>query len=195
MKRFSKACERNKEPIGDVLADILPDDGLVLEVGSGTGQHAVAFARRFPHIRWQPTDRPGRLDSIRAWRADADLDNLNEPLEFDLFDDAPPVDRADAVVAINVIHIAPADAIAPLFTHADAVLDEGAPVILYGPYRYRDRELEPSNEQFDRHLQARNPESGLRVFEDVDDIAADHGFEHVATKRLPANNDIHWWRR
>lgn len=194
MKQYSKACERNREPIGDVLDDILPDSGTVVEVGSGTGQHAVAFARRFPELRWQPTDRPERLDSIRAWRRDTDLDNLCAPLEFDLFDETPPIDKADAVIAINVIHIAPAQAIERLFFHAARLLSDGAPVILYGPYRYRDRKLEPSNERFDRHLRARDPNSGLRIFENVDRMAAKHGFDHVETRRLPANNDIHWWQ-
>lgn len=195
MKRYSKACERNKEPIGDVLEEVLPDEGTVLEVGSGTGQHAVAFSERFPRIRWQPTNRPGQLDSVRAWRRDAELDNLCAPLPFDLFDDAAPVDEADVVVAINVIHIAPREAVDRLFFYASKLLDDGGLVILYGPYRYRERELEPSNERFDRHLQARDPASGLRVFEEVDEVAKTHGFEHVETRRLPANNDIHWWRR
>ena len=194
-KRYSKACERNREPIGEVLSDILPDEGKVLEIGSGTGQHAVAFANRFPDLTWQPTDRPGFLDSVRAWRDDADLDNLLLPQPFDLFDDTPPVDDADAVIAINVIHIAPAAAVDRLFAHAADVLADGDPVVLYGPYRYRDRPLEASNQRFDRHLQHRNPESGLRTFEDVDETAVDHGFEHIETRRLPANNDIHWWRR
>lgn len=192
-KRFSKACERNRQPIGDALADVLPDEGVVLEVGSGTGQHAVAFADRFPQITWQPADRPGRLDSIEARRDDADLDNLRRPLAFDLFDDRPPVDAADAIIAINVIHIAPEAAVERLFAHASNLLETGDPVILYGPYRYRGRNLESSNERFDRHLQARNPESGIRVFEDVDETARKHGFEHFETRRLPANNDIHWW--
>lgn len=193
-KRYSKACERNKEPIGDVLDEVLPETGLVLEIGSGTGQHAVAFADRFPSLTWQPTDRPGRLDSIRAWRRDADLPNLATPRTFDVFDDEPPVDEADAVVAINVIHIAPPEAIDPLFEHAAGLLDSGDFAVLYGPYRFRDRDLEPSNQQFDRRLRSGPGDRGLRVFEDVDDIASDHGFEHVETRRLPANNDIHWWR-
>lgn len=194
-KRYSKACERNREPIGEILDEILPPEGVVLEVGSGTGQHAAAFARQFPRITWQPTDRPGRLDSIAAWREDADVDNLAAPLEFDLFDDTAPLERADAVVAVNVIHIAPPEAIDRLFAHAADLLDDGDRVILYGPYRYRDRPLEPSNERFDEHLRRRNSESGLRLFEDVDETAASHGFDHIETRRLPANNDIHWWHR
>ena len=193
-KLYSKACERNAQPIGDVLAEVLPECGVVMEVGSGTGQHAVVFARRFSHVTWQPTDRPEHLDSIEAWRHDAAVDNLAAPLAFDLFDTTPPLDEADAVVAINVIHIAPLEAIDPLFAHAATLLSEGDPVVLYGPFRYRHRELEPSNQRFDRLLQSRNPNSGLRVFEEVDEIAASHGFDHVETRRLPANNDIHWWR-
>lgn len=197
MKQFSKACERNKEPIGDVLADVLPDgeEVSVLEVGSGTGQHAVAFARRFPRVLWQPTNPPGQLVSIEAWRRDAGLENVLAPLAFDLFDDEAPVDGADMVVAINVIHIAPFEATRRLFEHAAQLLTPGAPILLYGPYRFRDRPLEPSNERFDAFLQRRNPDSGLRLFEKVDDIAAERGFTHVKTRRLPANNDAIWWVR
>ena len=195
MKQFSKACERNTDPIGDILAELLDvdEEALVLEVGSGTGQHGVAFARRFPHIVWQPTNPPGQLTSVQAWRRDADLDNLRAPRPFDLFDDEPPVERADLVAAINVIHIAPFEATEKLFAHAAQVLSQGSPILLYGPYRYGDRELEPSNEQFDAFLRRRDSESGLRLFEEVDQIARGCGFRHVETRRLPANNDVHWW--
>lgn len=195
MKRYSKACERNQQPIGDRLQDWLADARLVLEVGSGTGQHAVAFARRFPHLTWQPTNPPGQLQSVEAWRRDADLPNLQPALAFDLFNDAPPVDGADAIIAINVIHIAPARALPHLFGHAAALLDSGAPLILYGPYRYDDRPLEPSNERFHQHLKQRHPDMGIRLFEEVDRIASEHGFEHRDTHRLPANNDLHRWIR
>ncbi len=193
MKRYSKACERNQEPIGDVLAEVLAPSATVLEVGSGTGQHAAAFAKRFSGIIWQPTNRPGRLDSIRAWRRDADLENICAPLEFDLFDDNAPIDEADAVMATNVIHIAPWEAVDRLFFHASQVLNPGGLVILYGPYRYEGRPLEPSNERFDQHLRARDPKSGIRLFEEVDEVAQEYGFSHRETRRLPANNDIHWW--
>ncbi len=195
MKRFSKACERNEEPIANHLNTWLADAHVVLEVGSGTGQHAVAFARRFPHLDWQPTNRPDALQSIEAWRRDADLPNVLPPLAFDLFDDAPPIDACDAVVAINVIHIAPENALPHLFEHAAHLLDAGSPLILYGPYRYGDRPLEPSNERFDVHLQQRDPAMGLRTFEEVDALADDAGFEHRDTHRLPANNDLHRWIR
>ncbi len=197
MKQFSKACERNREPIGDVLQKVLPDgeEVTVLEVGSGTGQHGVAFARRFPRILWQPTNRPGRLESIKAWRREADLDNLLPPLCFDLFDESAPVEGADMVVAINVIHIAPFEATKQLFHHAQKLLEPGSPIFLYGPYRFRDRPLELSNERFDGFLQRRDPKSGLRLFEEVDQIADEHGFTHVETRRLPANNDAIWWVR
>lgn len=197
MKQYSKACERNQQPIGDVLEEVLPDaqEITVLEVGSGTGQHGVAFCRRFPHIRWQPTNRPGRLSSIEAWREDADCHNLLEPLAFDLFDEEPPVERADMVVAFNVIHIAPFEATKRLFYHAAELLEPGAHVLLYGPYRFRDRELEASNERFDEFLRNRDPQSGIRTFEEVDAIACAQGFTHVQTRRLPANNDAIWWIR
>jgi len=195
MKQYSEACRRNEQPIAALLDEVLPDQSLILEIGSGTGQHGVAFSQRFPNFTWQPTDQPGHLKSIEAWRAEADLPNLNKALAFDLFEPDPPISRADAVVAINVIHIAPATATELLFSHAAALLDSGSPVILYGPYRYENRLLEESNKSFDSFLRRRDPESGLRVFEDVDEIARQFDFEHCGTRRLPANNDAHWWRK
>lgn len=197
MKQYSEACKRNEEPIAEVLQEVLPEEGrpLVLEVGSGTGQHSVAFARRFDHLLWQPTNPPGQLASPRAWWKEAGLENLLEPVAFDLFEEEPPVDRADLVVAINVIHIAPFAATRRLFEHAAQVLERGSPVLLYGPYRYADRGLEASNRRFDEFLRARDPRSGLRLFEEVDEIAGACGFCHRESTRLPANNDLHRWER
>jgi cyclopropane fatty-acyl-phospholipid synthase-like methyltransferase len=194
-KQFSSACERNREPILSVLDDILADAERVLEIGSGTGQHAAYFARHLSHLQWQPTNRPGRLDSIRAWRQDAELPNLAEPLELDLFDDQWSVEPVDAVVAINVIHIAPWPATERLFEHASNLLSQGGLVYLYGPFRYTDRPLEPSNERFDEWLEERDPNSGIRQFEEVDALAKEHGFELVEDRAMPANNRSIWWQR
>lgn len=194
MKRFSDACRRNREPILEVLRDVLPEEGFVFEVGSGTGQHAAYFGSQLPELEWQPSDRDPDRDSIVAWRDDAGVGNVRDPVEFDLFDEEPPVERADAVVCINTIHIAPWEATSRLFEHAADLLSEGAPIFLYGPFRYRDRQLEESNQKFDRFLQQRNPESGLRYFEKVDAAARDAGFRHEGDVAMPANNRSIWWR-
>lgn len=194
MKRYSEACERNKNPILDVLSDHLDDGDRVLEIGSGTGQHAVYFAHELP-VDWQPADRPGHTDSVRARWRDSDLDSLREPVELDIFDDEWDVGPFDALVAVNVLHIAPDTAIEPLFDHADDVLADEAVLYVYGPFKYRDRELEPSNQRFDRALQARDPDQGLRYAGDVVDAAEARGFEFVEDRGMPANNRSLVWKR
>lgn len=188
--RHSEACERNKQPIREVLSDYLPSEGRVLEIGCGTGQHAVYFAEQFPDIRWRPADRAGRLGSVRARRSQSDLDNLEEPATLDLFDEKWSVGSVDAVVAINVLHIAPWAATERLFGHAEDVLDRDGTelVYVYGPFRYRDRPLEPSNQRFDQSLRARDSEMGLRYAGDVADEARKHGFELAEDRAMPANN-------
>lgn len=194
-RRHSPACARNTQPIGDQLARLLPQRGVVLEIGAGTGEHAVAFARRFSTVTWQPVDRPGHLDSIEAWRREADLPNLRPALAFDLFAPHPPVPAADAVFCANVLHIAPPEATAALFRHAAALLPHGATLIVYGPFRYRDRPLEPSNAAFDLSLRSRDPQMGLRYAEDVDAAAGAHGLALGEDIAMPANNRLRWWSR
>jgi SAM-dependent methyltransferase len=194
-KRFSEACERNRDPIADVLSTILPEHGLVWEIGAGTGQHAVHFAQRFKQLRWQPTDRPEWLAGIESWRADAELPNLLEPLRFDLFDAEPPVPAADVVIAINVLHIAPAAASRELFRHAAQVLPQDGMLFVYGPFRDPTRPLEPSNAAFDAMLRARDPASGLRDVAQLDADARAAGFVLQADVAMPANNRSRWWRR
>lgn len=191
---FSDSCERNREPILEVLREILPETGLVLEVGCGTGQHAAFFGAELPELRWQPTDRDDRAHrSVRGWARHHDADNVLPPRVFDLFDE-PPVDSADALVCINTIHIAPWEATARLFEHASSVLSAAAPLVLYGPFRYEHRPLEPSNVRFDQWLKKRDPRSGIRTYEEVDAIARQHGFEPDGDRAMPANNRTVWWR-
>jgi SAM-dependent methyltransferase len=195
MKQFSPSCERNKEPILAVLRDILTAPGLVLEIGSGSGQHAVHFARGLPHLAWQPTDVAGNLPSIAAWRAEAGLPNLREPLALDLFAEDWPVRQAQAVVCINTIHIVSWQGVERLFAAAGRVLAPGGILYVYGPYRYADRPLEPSNEEFDHWLKARDPVSGVRLFEDVDRLAGQHGLALAGDRAMPANNRSLWWQK
>jgi len=191
--RYAEACERNKGPILEVLREVFTEAGVVLEIGSGTGQHAAWFARHLPHLQWQPTDRAGELDSAGAWHAHARLDNLRSPRVLDLLAGPWPLDSARYVVSINVLHIAPAAAAPRLFAGAARVLPAGGLVCLYGPFRYRARELEPSNDNFDRWLRARDPASGLREFEWVDEQARASGFRLVEDRAMPANNRAGWW--
>ncbi len=195
-KSYSPAYERNREPIAAVLDQLVFDGASVLEVGSGSGQHAVDFARRFATAGWQPTDRPGGLDSIRSWRDDAALANLAPPLALDLTQSQSwPAGPFDLVVAINVIHIAPWPATAQLFRLAAQVCEVGGRIFLYGPFRYRDRPFEPSNAAFDAQLRSNGSESGIRCYQDVDECARQAGFEAQGDQTMPANNRALWWRK
>lgn len=187
MKKLAPATERNREPIRQVLAGVLPPAGLVLEVAAGTGEHAVYFARAFPALQWQPTNPdPDSRASITAWRDEAGLANLRAPLPLDV--EAPwPVERADAVVCIDVIHIAPWSATLALLAGAARVLAAGAPLVLYGPYRI-DGATAPSNLEFERWLHGRDPRYGVRELREVEAAAAAVGFGPAAIDALPANN-------
>jgi SAM-dependent methyltransferase len=181
--------QRNRRPIIDVLRRTLPDVGLVLEVASGTGEHALAFARAFPYLLWQPTDAdPVALRSVEAWRTADSAPNLMAPAHLDAAGDNWPVQEAQAVLCINMVHISPWAATVGLLAGAGRVLDGGAPLYLYGPYRQQGVETAPSNEEFDRSLQARNPEWGLRNLEDVAAEAERHGLALDAVVPMPANN-------
>ncbi len=193
MKRYSESCERNTPFILEVLKKHLPDSGLILEIGCGTGQHAVAFAQAFSNLEYQPTDVPGGLESVEAWRTETNLTNLREARAFDLFHE-PPVDAADAVICINTIHIAPDEATPRLFQHVANLLPTGAPFFLYGPFRYRTRELEPSNAAFDISLKTRGF-SGLKTFEDLVELAQSVGLRLDEDVAMPSNNHTLVWRR
>jgi len=195
MKQSSPSCERNKEPILAVLREILTAPGLVLEIGSGSGQHAVHFARGLPHVEWQPTDLADNLPGISAWRDESGLANLRAPLALDLDSDRWPVDAAQAVVCINTIHIVPWSAVERLFAGAGRLLSSGGVMYVYGPYRYADRPLETSNQEFDRWLKARDTASGVRLFEDVNSLAEQSGLTLAGDRAMPANNRSIWWSK
>lgn len=196
MKRSSPATARNREPIAAVLAEVLPPSGLVLEVASGAGEHAAFLAGRFAGLDWQPSDPdPDALSSIEAYVADAGLPNLRPPLILDAAADTWPVDRADAILCINMVHISPWAATLGLLHGASRLLASGAPLILYGPYRRAGIETAPSNEAFDRSLRARDPAWGLRSVEQVTQAAAQAGLGFDRLVEMPANNLILAFRR
>lgn len=196
MKRFAPAAARNREPIAAVLARELPEEGLVLEVASGTGEHAVHFAQTWPGLRWQPTDPDAdALASIAAWRDQAGLPNLLPPMQLDAAARDWPIARAEALVCINMIHISPVAATHGLFAGAERVLPSGAPLALYGPYIEQDVPTAQSNLVFDADLKARNPLWGLRDLAWVDEIAAGHGFARSRRVDMPANNLVVVYRR
>ena len=189
MKRTAPAAGRNRESIAAVLAEELPGTGLVLEVASGTGEHAVHFAQTFPALDWQPSDPDAEARaSLAAWREEAGLANLRDPLPLDAAAPRWPVQRADAVLCINMVHISPLAATEGLLAGAAGLLAPGAPLVLYGPYLEADVETAPSNLEFDAWLKQRDPEFGLRSREWLDTLAASHGFALTRRVAMPANN-------
>jgi SAM-dependent methyltransferase len=195
MKQHAPATERNREPIREVLARELPASGIVLEIASGSGEHAIAFARAFPSITWQPTDPDERaLASIAAWRAEAALPNLAAPVKLDVTA-AWPIDHADAIVCINMVHIAPWEAALALFAGAGRLLAPGALLFMYGPYRFSGAFTAPSNEAFDASLRARDPSWGVRDVDDLRTAAEAQGLALRDTVALPANNHVLVFRR
>ncbi len=184
------AAARNREPILSILREWLPATGLVLEVASGTGEHAVWFSAALPGITWQPTERdPERLEVIAARQEAEGSPNLLAPLPLDAADPARwPVEHADAVLSINMIHIAPWSATQGLMAGAARVLPPGGPLLLYGPFRIDGAHTAPSNAEFDASLRERDPAWGVRDLEAVAAEAARCGLTRIADIPMPANN-------
>ena len=189
LKQLSASSERNKDPILDVLKQVLPETGLVLEVASGTGQHAVHFAAALDGLTWQPSDiDPELRASVAAWRDEAGLDNLREPIHLDVTADPWPLDAAHAIVNANMIHIAPWEACIGLLDGAGRILPEGGILYMYGPYRIGGKHTAPSNEAFDQSLRERDPSWGIRNLDDVALEARRRGLHLIKTVQMPANN-------
>ena len=182
------APDRNKDPLLKVLKKWLPKTGLVLEIASGSGQHAAHFAKKLPGIRWQPSDiDPDNLSSIRAWRAFSGLDNFLDPVTLDVME-RWPIRRADALVSCNLIHIAPWAVTEALFRGAKRALRPGGIIVMYGPYRIGGAHTAPSNQAFDESLQARNPEWGVRDLDKVREVAGRLRIGCEKMIQMPANN-------
>jgi hypothetical protein len=188
-RKFAPAVQRNREAIAAVLADLLPPEGAVLELASGSGEHAVHFAGLFPHLTWQPSDPDSHaLSSIEAWRAHSGLPNLLAPLTVDAASSEWSIDAAAAVLCINMVHISPWSATVGLIAGSSRLLGPGQPLFLYGPFEREGVETAPSNLAFDASLRKRNPDWGLRRIEDVIALARSHGFGRENIVPMPANN-------
>ena len=188
-KWFTSSAERNKDPILAVLARVLPKRGVVLEIASGTGQHVLHFAKALPNLTWQPSDPDTELrESIALRVKEQQLANVNRPINLDVTRLPWPLQTADAVVCINMIHVAPWSATLALLEGTKALLPTQHVLFLYGPYRRFGQHTSKSNEQFDSDLRAHDPEWGLRDLEAVSDVAAGAGFVLAETVEMPANN-------
>ncbi len=188
-RRMAPATERNREPILAVLREALPKAGTVLEIASGTGQHAVHFAAALPNITWQPSDPDAtHRESIAAWTAHAGTANVLAPLAIDVRQEPWGIGNVDAIVCINMIHISPWAAAEALFAGAGKRLGVGGVLYLYGPYRRNGAHTAPSNEAFDRQLKVADAEWGVRDMEAVIALAAAQGLTCAEPVPMPANN-------
>jgi len=193
-KPYSPACERNREPILALLREHFGDRRRVLEIGSGTGQHAVHVAAALPSLVWQCSDRAGNLPGIRAWLAEAALPNTPAPWVLDVRD-AWPAGPFDAIYSANTLHIMSEPAVVALFAALPAVLADGGRLVIYGPFRRGGRHTSDSNAAFDAALRERDPASGVRDLEWVDGLARAAGLRLVEDRAMPANNRGLVWRR
>ncbi|HEX5605143.1 MAG TPA: DUF938 domain-containing protein [Candidatus Binatia bacterium] len=183
------SADRNRGPILNVLERVLPKTGLVLEIASGTGQHVVHFAQALKGLSWQPTDMDAACRrSISAWLVTADLANVRQPLDLDVRALPWRVPTLDAIVCLNLIHIAPWSVATALFAGAALAVRESGLLYLYGPYSVQGRHTSPSNAAFDSALRAENLEWGLRDLKEVESLAKDQGFDLAETIEMPANN-------
>ena len=188
-RRSAPAALRNRQAIADVLAAWLPASGLVLEIASGTGEHVIYFAERFAALEWQPSDiHPDALESIAAWRSASQVKNVRSPIILDAASHAWPIDRADAILSINMVHISPWQSALGLLDGANRLLRADAPLILYGPWIKEGVPTAPSNLDFDADLKRRDPDWGLRKVDDFAAAAGERNLYLVETRAMPANN-------
>ena len=192
---FSEACERNKDPILSSLREHFAAIGYVLEIGSGTGQHAVYFSEHLPYLVWQASDLPENLAGISQRLNQVGPANVLTPIALNVEDDPWPVDSTEAIFSANSLHIMSWEQVEHFFRGVGTVLNPGGPLCIYGPFRYGNLYTSASNAAFDRHLKARDPLSGIRDFEAVDRLATAQGLQLVADYVMPANNQMLVWRR
>jgi len=194
-KPYAESSEQNQDPILEVLREVLATATRVLEIGSGTGQHAVHFGRHLPHLVWVPTELAENLPGIRLWLAEAALPNVEPPRVLDVKQPVWAVGNVDAVFSANTAHIMGWDLVTAMFAGVGRLLPEGGVFALYGPFHYGGEPTSPSNARFDAMLRARDPAMGVRNFEDVDALAQRAGLRLWRDCAMPVNNRTLVWRR
>ncbi len=193
-KPYSQACENNKRPILDIISQYF-QSGLILEVGSGTGQHAVFFASGLPAVFWQTSDRLENHSGINLWISDFPADNLARPVALDVNQAHWPLENAAGVFSANTAHIMDWDSVKNMFQGVSRVLEQGGHFCLYGPVNINGDFTSASNEAFDQHLRQRDPTMGIRDLEALQELAKDSGLAFVDLHQMPANNVIMVWRK
>ncbi|MFV1998348.1 MAG: DUF938 domain-containing protein [Acidiferrobacterales bacterium] len=194
-KPHADACDRNRDPILEVIRPWLSNSGRVLEIGSGTGQHAVYFSRQLPHLTWIASDKQDAHAGIRLWLEEAGLPNTSGPVLLDLAQEPWPEVDADVVFTANTMHIISWPLVQALFSGVGCLLQSRGLFMVYGPFNYDGRFTSDSNSRFDRWLKDRDTNSGIRNFEDVDAMAQNAGLELCDDIEMPANNRILVWKR
>ena len=194
-KPFIPAADKNKDPIVTVLARILDSVEHVLEIGSGTGQHAVHFAAKLPHLIWQPSDLPACQEGIRSWIDEARLANLNAPIVLDVMQRPWPTVQVDAVYSANTVHYMPWTFVFSMFQEISKLLPRGGVFALYGPFNYGGEFVSEGNRQLDKWLRSEDPRYGIRDFEALESLAADVGMHLREDCTMPANNRLLVWAR
>ena len=195
MKPFSESCVQNREPILGVLKAELTSSSRLLEIGSGTGQHAVYFAPEFPQMNWQPSDIEEMLPGINAWLEEASLDNINPPIAIDVSKYNWETNHYDVIYSANAVHIMSWEYVVSLLAGAGITLTSGGKFILYGPFNYNGAYTSESNARFDVWLKQRDLLSGIRDFEALNSLAEDHRMRLVNDYEMPANNRILVWQK
>ncbi|MGI9535247.1 MAG: DUF938 domain-containing protein [Thermodesulfobacteriota bacterium] len=195
MIKHSEACERNKNPILNILKDVFSDRKHILEIGSGTGQHAVYFGKNLRHLTWQPSDLNENISDIsERWQLEG-TENVKSPIEIDVTKQPWPVRDIDAVFTANTFHIMPWECASYFFKGVGKVLTKNGLLCIYGPFKYKGKFTTESNADFDKWLQNSDPKSGIRNFEDVNSLALKQGLELVCDHNMPANNQCIIWKR
>lgn len=195
MKPFVAACDMNRAPILEALRDIFATQSAVLEIGSGTGQHAVYFGAELPHLTWHTSDLPEHHAGIRQWLDDAALDNVRAPIALDVMQRPWTAPAVDAVFSANTAHIMSWPAVSAMFNGVACVLVAGGVFVLYGPFNYAGAYTSAGNARFDQFLRAMDPAAGIRDFAALDGLASAAGFALVDDRAMPANNRLLVWRK
>ena len=195
IKPFSQACEENQQPILQVLKPLFRHSHEVLEIGSGTGQHAVYFAKHMPHLIWHTSDKAENHEGIRLWLNEADLANTRAPFALDVLEDRWPTFAVDAVFSANTTHIMHWKEVEAFFNGVGQVLPKGGLFALYGPFNYNGQFTSDSNARFDRWLKGRDPQSGIRDFADVNWLAEQAGLKLLEDNTMPVNNRLLVWQK
>lgn len=195
MKPFSESSEQNKQPILGVLKKHFAAVEMVLEIGSGTGQHAVFFAEQLPHLKWIASDQAEYHAGIGCWLEESNLNNTQGPLLLDVNQHTWPVEQTDGIFSANTVHIMDWSSVEMMFAGISLVLKKEGIFCLYGPFNYNDQFTSESNARFDLWLKQRDPQSGVRDFEALQKLATDAGLTFIEDVEMPANNRVLVWEK